>query len=204
MFIWIWCNTDIPCSPMMCTSIVKNLKILVEETVRSTAVGTSRISHSHCLILSLSLSLSLSHPLSFSHSHSRTLSHSLTHSHTLSLTHSLWLTLNSLTLPLSHSHSLTLSPSHSLSLSPHSLFHSHSLSHSFSHSLTHSLTLSLTHSLFLSNARCYVTMWHEFVTNYMCIVYCATNNVYQTPCGHTPGIVLVQLFPSSMPCLAHI
>jgi hypothetical protein len=44
VFIWIRCNTDIPCRSVMGSSIVKNLKILVEETVRSTTVGTSRIS----------------------------------------------------------------------------------------------------------------------------------------------------------------
>ena len=42
---WIRCNTDISCRSIMGTPIVKNLKILVEEIVRSTAVGTSRILH---------------------------------------------------------------------------------------------------------------------------------------------------------------
>jgi hypothetical protein len=43
LMYWIRCNTNISCMSMMGTPIVKNLKILVEETVRSTAVGTSRI-----------------------------------------------------------------------------------------------------------------------------------------------------------------
>jgi hypothetical protein len=44
LILWIRCNTHIPCRPTLGTSIVKNPKILVEEAVRSTAVGTLRIS----------------------------------------------------------------------------------------------------------------------------------------------------------------
>ena len=103
------------------------------------------------------------------------------------LTHSLSPTLSqSLTLSVSLSHPLTLS----LSISPYSLSHSHS----------DTLSLSLTHSLshLLSPQR--KVLYHDVawmcITNYMCGVYCATNNVYQTPCDRTPNIVLVQLFPS--------
>ena len=45
LIFWISYNNYIPCSSMSGTFIIKNPKILVEETVRSTAVGTSRISH---------------------------------------------------------------------------------------------------------------------------------------------------------------
>jgi hypothetical protein len=45
LIFWISYNNYIPCSSMSGTSIIKNPKILVGETVRSTAVGTLRISH---------------------------------------------------------------------------------------------------------------------------------------------------------------
>jgi hypothetical protein len=44
LIFWISCNNYIPCRSMFGTSIIKNPKILVGETVRSTAVGTLRIS----------------------------------------------------------------------------------------------------------------------------------------------------------------
>ena len=47
LIFWISYNNYIPCSSMSGTSIIKNPKILVGETVRSTAVGTLRMSH-HC------------------------------------------------------------------------------------------------------------------------------------------------------------
>jgi hypothetical protein len=42
--IWIRCNTDISCRLMIGTFVVESPRILVEETVRSTAAGTFRIS----------------------------------------------------------------------------------------------------------------------------------------------------------------
>ena len=51
LIFWISYNNYIPCSSMSGTSIIKNPKILVGETVRSTAVGTLRISQHSCVVV---------------------------------------------------------------------------------------------------------------------------------------------------------